>query len=231
MARRRTAGASRITSASASATRERSPRPASHVPTARSHPPDHDPAPPLPPRCGPHLRGSRGAGAQLGQADQPPAVELDVGAGAIHQPALGAAASGRRLRHLGARPRPEHPVRGGLPAAGRAPAQPARARWAPQSALHSTARRWDANVALLLLLTCAQSIAISYFGWRCRSMVSATGYTVIGVANKMLTVLGSVLLTDQRSSPVGIACLLGCLLAASLYRQAPLRAEFVVKRE
>ena len=56
------------------------------------------------------------------------------------------------------------------------------------------------------------------------SQVSATSYTVIGVVNKLLTVLGSALVTDRSASTCGIGCLIGCLVTATLYRQAPLLA-------
>ncbi|KAL1511622.1 hypothetical protein AB1Y20_006414 [Prymnesium parvum] len=92
-----------------------------------------------------------------------------------------------------------------------------------------SANRWGAASYLLLLLTCAQSAAISYFGWRCRSMVSATSYTVIGVANKLLTVLGNALIWDKHASSTGIAYLIGCLVAASFYREAPMRGRHTRK--
>ena len=75
----------------------------------------------------------------------------------------------------------------------------------------------------LLVLSCVVGVAISYLGWRARSMVSATCYTVLGVANKMMTVLANVLLWDKHATPAGLVSLLGCLLGAACYQQAPMR--------
>ena len=48
---------------------------------------------------------------------------------------------------------------------------------------------------------------------------------VLGVANKMLTVLANVVIWDDHATPAGIACLVGCLVCATAYRPAPLRRE------
>jgi len=85
--------------------------------------------------------------------------------------------------------------------------------------------QWTAHGVGLYLLSCVFGIAISFTGWRCRAAVSATCYTVLGVANKMLTVLVNVLIWDDHASPAGIACLVGCLACATAYRPAPLRRE------
>lgn len=84
---------------------------------------------------------------------------------------------------------------------------------------------WTARVACLLLLSVTLSVAISFFGWRCRSRLSATSFTVLGVVNKLAAALGSALLSSRRNvSPTGTACLAGCLVVAAFYQQAPLRA-------
>ena len=54
-------------------------------------------------------------------------------------------------------------------------------------------------------------------------MLSATSFTVLGVANKLLTVLWNAMLFDERASPIGIFFLLICIFGATLYQQAPLR--------
>ena len=78
----------------------------------------------------------------------------------------------------------------------------------------------------LLALSCAASVAISATGWRCRGELSATGYTVLGVANKMLTVLANAFVADDRASAVGVGCLVACLLCAAAYSlEPPRRAE------
>ena len=71
-------------------------------------------------------------------------------------------------------------------------------------------------------MACVAGVAISYFGWRCRQICSATGFTILGVANKLLSVLGNALLRADAKpiSPPGAACLVGCLLLAAQYRPA-----------
>ena len=56
-------------------------------------------------------------------------------------------------------------------------------------------------------------------------MVSATTYTLVGVVNKFLTVLLNVILWDKHSTGYGIASVCLCLLAGTLYQQAPRRDE------
>ena len=50
-------------------------------------------------------------------------------------------------------------------------------------------------------------------------------YTVLGVANKMLTVLANAMIWDQHASMVGILFLVVCLAGAAGYKQAPLAAD------
>lgn len=82
-----------------------------------------------------------------------------------------------------------------------------------------------ANGAFLLLFSCVAGTLIGYTGWLCRSMVSATTYTLVGVVNKFLTVLLNTLVWDKHSSTFGIFSVCVCLLAGTLYQQAPKRDE------
>merc|ERR1712005_16656 len=70
---------------------------------------------------------------------------------------------------------------------------------------------------------CVIGICISWAGFWCQSVVTATTYSVVGVMNKMLTVTVNVLIWDKHASTYGIACLCVCLLGGSLYQQSPLR--------
>ena len=74
-----------------------------------------------------------------------------------------------------------------------------------------------------LLTRCAIGVAISFLGFWSRSLVSATCYTVLGVANKMLTVLANAFVADDRASAVGVGCLVACLLCAAAYSLEPPR--------
>mmetsp|Transcript_30308 Transcript_30308/g.90048 ORF Transcript_30308/g.90048 Transcript_30308/m.90048 type:complete len:340 (+) Transcript_30308:70-1089(+) len=82
---------------------------------------------------------------------------------------------------------------------------------------------WSGSTLLLLAVSCIIGTAISFFGWYCRSLVTATCYTVLGVANKMVTVLANLLIWDKHASPVGLASLAVCIFAAASYQQAPPR--------
>ena len=77
----------------------------------------------------------------------------------------------------------------------------------------------------LVLCSCVIGVAISYLGWRARSLVTATCYTVLGVANKMLTVLVNMLIWDKHASLGGVLWLCVCLAGATAYQQAPLRED------
>lgn len=52
-------------------------------------------------------------------------------------------------------------------------------------------------------------MGISFAGFKCQQVITATGYTVVGVMNKMLTVLINVLIWDKHASAVGISSLAG----------------------
>jgi solute carrier family 35 len=70
-------------------------------------------------------------------------------------------------------------------------------------------------------------MGISFAGFKCNQVITATAYTVVGVMNKMLTVLINVLIWDKHASAVGIGSLAVCLLGGSLYEQAPARGPAV----
>jgi len=82
---------------------------------------------------------------------------------------------------------------------------------------------WTAWSFEILLASCVVGLVISFSGWWCRSLVTATCYTVLGVANKMATVLVNMLIWDQHASATGVAWLGVCLLGATAYQQAPMR--------
>lgn len=86
------------------------------------------------------------------------------------------------------------------------------------SAGNVTQRGWG-----LLFLSCVVGTGISYSGWYCRGMVSAASYTVVGVMNKFLTVLGNILVWDNHATGAGILSLAVCLIGGSFYEQAPMR--------
>lgn len=78
---------------------------------------------------------------------------------------------------------------------------------------------------ILLALGSFVGTGIGYSGWWCRSLVSATSFTLIGVMNKCLTVLLNTLIWDQHAKPEGIFCLFICIAGGVIYKQAPMRSE------
>jgi len=79
---------------------------------------------------------------------------------------------------------------------------------------------------LLLLLSCALSAGIGFTSWWCRSLVSATTFTVVGTTNKILTVLLNILLWSKHSTLTGTLFLMVCILGSAFYTQAPLRTTY-----
>ena len=79
-------------------------------------------------------------------------------------------------------------------------------------------RAWGA-----ILMGSVVGTLIGWAGWQCRNLVSATSYTLIGVVNKLLTVVLSVLFLDKHASFAGGLALCICIGAATQYSQAPLR--------
>ena len=77
----------------------------------------------------------------------------------------------------------------------------------------------------LLLFSCFAGVGIGYSGWHCRSITSATTYTLVAVVNKFLTILLTVVLSDKHASGMGLVAVCTCLAAGSFYKQAPLKPE------
>merc|ERR1711920_749286 len=76
-----------------------------------------------------------------------------------------------------------------------------------------------------LLLSCVVGVGISWSGWNCRSKISATAYTLLGVVCKFISVQINVAIWDKHATPTGLAWLGVCLASSATYRQAPLRSE------
>jgi hypothetical protein len=86
---------------------------------------------------------------------------------------------------------------------------------------------WAASPGALTALaaSCVLSAGIGFSSWWCRSLTSATTFTVVGTVNKVLTVLVNIAVWDKHASAVGTGFLLVCLAAGALYQQAPMRAQ------
>ena len=81
--------------------------------------------------------------------------------------------------------------------------------------------RWLSAYAVSVLGTsCVMGTALSYLGWKMRALMSAASFTVVGVLNKVLTVLVNIQMWDDHamwSSNIG---LLVSLVGGSFYQQA-----------
>jgi len=75
----------------------------------------------------------------------------------------------------------------------------------------------------LLILGSFIGTGIGYSAWWCRSLVSATSFTLIGVLNKCLTILLNLVVWDQHAGNSGIMCLMLCLAGGVIYQQPPMR--------
>ena len=92
-----------------------------------------------------------------------------------------------------------------------------------EQAIISDAALWTAPAIASVAVSIVLGVAMSYFAWLARSLVSATYFTVIGNTCKLITVLANLLIWDKHASNAGLVCLLGCLGAAYFYKQAPMR--------
>ena len=81
--------------------------------------------------------------------------------------------------------------------------------------------RWLSLYAVGVLGTsCVMGTALSYLGWKMRVMMSAASFTVVGVLNKVLTILANMMVwTDHAvwSSTIGLML---SLVGGSFYQQA-----------
>lgn len=82
---------------------------------------------------------------------------------------------------------------------------------------------WNIPAVSMLFFSSVVGLLIGWTGWTCRSMVTATSFTLVGVINKFLTILLNVFIWDKHASGSGILALILCLLGGSRYRQAPAR--------
>ncbi|MQL85485.1 hypothetical protein Taro_018012, partial [Colocasia esculenta] len=79
---------------------------------------------------------------------------------------------------------------------------------------------YSLGVTLPVGLSCLFGLAISFFGFSCRRAISATGFTVLGIVNKLLTVVINLIIWDKHSTIVGTIGLLICMLGGVLYQQS-----------
>ncbi|XP_059653029.1 GDP-mannose transporter GONST3-like [Cornus florida] len=85
------------------------------------------------------------------------------------------------------------------------------------------------QVILPVGLACLFGLAISFFGFSCRKAISATGFTVLGIVNKVLTVVINLVVWDKYSTFVGTVGLLICMTGGIMYQQSTSNKSKAVK--
>jgi len=83
---------------------------------------------------------------------------------------------------------------------------------------------WNSTM-LLLLMSSIVGTGIGYSGWKCRSLLAPASYTLVGVVNKLVTIIASMIITGQSVSWLGLACLVFAITGSAGYKQAPLRKQ------
>ena len=78
-----------------------------------------------------------------------------------------------------------------------------------------------------LVLSCVVGVAISYSGWKCRSVITATTFTLVGVLNKMATITFTIILWPSDFSVLKTLSLLACVGFGLMYVDAPKRKDVV----
>lgn len=76
------------------------------------------------------------------------------------------------------------------------------------------------QVILPVGLSCLFGLSISFFGFSCRKAISATGFTVLGIVNKLLTVVINLVIWDKHSTFIGTVGLLICMFGGIMYQQS-----------
>jgi len=71
--------------------------------------------------------------------------------------------------------------------------------------------------AFVLLLSCVAGVMISYSSWRLREIISPTAFGIVGVVNKMITVVVSSMIWPTEFSLAGTLAIIGVIASALSY--------------
>jgi len=75
------------------------------------------------------------------------------------------------------------------------------------------------SIELAIITSCLMGLSISYFGLGARRAVGATTFTVLGVVNKIGTVIINTLIWNHHASPLGLMFLMICVSGGVVYQQ------------
>lgn len=76
------------------------------------------------------------------------------------------------------------------------------------------------HVVLPVAISCAAGLLMSFFGLACRQATSATAFSVLGVTNKMLTVLVNLTIWNFHATIRGTLAIFVCLVGGVMYQQS-----------
>ena len=77
------------------------------------------------------------------------------------------------------------------------------------------------SLIFMLLMSCVWGIGMSHATYVLRDAVSATSFTVVGIMCKVFSVIVNLIIWENHATPSGLICLCVCLIAGSMYQQAP----------
>mmetsp|Transcript_11004 Transcript_11004/g.35017 ORF Transcript_11004/g.35017 Transcript_11004/m.35017 type:complete len:333 (+) Transcript_11004:195-1193(+) len=95
----------------------------------------------------------------------------------------------------------------------------------------ATAKFRDVTLFALvpLLISCVFGVGISFAGWGARSSLSATQFTVLGVACKLATVAINLLVWEHHAPLLAQVSVVMCIVASVLYQQSAKRDKEYIK--
>jgi len=86
------------------------------------------------------------------------------------------------------------------------------------------------NALFWIVLSSFIGIAIGFASWSARASISSTSYTLVGVMNKMVSIMWSVLYIDTETSVESLAYLSLCIIGGMMYRQSPMRKDVLAQK-
>lgn len=85
---------------------------------------------------------------------------------------------------------------------------------------HDHGKTVNAHALVPLVASCLLGVGISFAGWGARSSISATQFTVLGVACKLATVAINLLVWSHHASHLSQIAIVTCIIASVLYQQS-----------
>jgi len=76
----------------------------------------------------------------------------------------------------------------------------------------------------IIAISCGMGCAMSFFSFKAREALTATGFTVVGNTCKVLSVFVNVLIWDKHATAGGLFALCFCVVGGIVYKPANLRA-------